>query len=115
MTKQIFAECPLDHPHAVDTVIDSCRYFVLRVVNGSRHAFIGIGMKERNESFDFKLACSEAINQMNDTEIQRKDISPIQSSNNDYSLPENQKIIINNLETSKERRKRLVQDSKFKI
>lgn len=118
-TQQVFAECPLDHPNAVEPVIDSSRYFVLRVVNGSRHAFIGMGMKERNEAFDFKLACEEAIKQVKETERQQSQPqtgpAPIQSSGHDYSLQAGQKITINIPGGQQTRKKRTVQGGGFKL
>jgi hypothetical protein len=47
-------------PHPVEAVIDSSRYFVLRVeenIDGrQRHAFIGLGFRERTEAYDFQAA-----------------------------------------------------------
>ena len=65
---ELFAECPLpnDAPvsTAVEPVIDSSRYFVLRVVDESsgRHAFLGLGFRERDHASDFKLAVQEHQN-----------------------------------------------------
>ncbi|KAG5224725.1 adaptin ear-binding coat-associated protein [Salix suchowensis] len=46
--------------HPVEPVIDSSRYFVLRIeenIGGRlRHAFIGIGFRERTEAYDFQAA-----------------------------------------------------------
>lgn len=44
---------------SVDKVLDSSRYFVMRVVDPSRpntHAFIGIGFQDRDEAFEFENA-----------------------------------------------------------
>ncbi|CAN1229894.1 Uncharacterized protein At1g03900 [Linum perenne] len=47
-------------PHPVEPVIDSSRYFVLRIeenIDGRlRHAFIGVGFRERTEAYDFQAA-----------------------------------------------------------
>jgi hypothetical protein len=58
-TGQLFAKCPVDaYPgKAVETVTDSSRYFVLRLVNDNgQTAFIGIGFADRADSFDLNVA-----------------------------------------------------------
>jgi len=62
---ELFAECPLPRDVPVSTVvepvIDSSRYFVLRVEDEAsrRHAFIGLGFRERDAASDFKIAIHE--------------------------------------------------------
>lgn len=114
-TNQIFAECPLNDQNAVESVIDSCRYFVIRVVNGKRHAFIGIGMKERNESFDFKLACEEAKKQIKEECNIKNENIQTQSTEKDYSLPEGTKISIGFSNIPQARKKRIIEGSSFKL
>eukprot|EP01091_Cochliopodium_minus_P009030 TRINITY_DN214_c0_g1_i1.p1 TRINITY_DN214_c0_g1~~TRINITY_DN214_c0_g1_i1.p1 ORF type:complete len:338 (+),score=141.57 TRINITY_DN214_c0_g1_i1:40-1053(+) len=53
----LFAECRFDAskegPTYVEKVTDSSRYFVLRIENKGRHAFIGLGFNERNSALTF--------------------------------------------------------------
>jgi adaptin ear-binding coat-associated protein 1/2 len=62
-TGELFAACfvlPGQRESAVETVLDSSRYFVLRIEDGrGKHAFIGLGFNERNEAFDFNVALSD--------------------------------------------------------
>ena len=64
-TGELFAACPLprDAPvsTAVEPVLDSSRYFVLRVEDEAtrRHAFLGLGFRQRDDASDFKLAVQE--------------------------------------------------------
>ncbi|KAK9805274.1 hypothetical protein WJX72_010397 [[Myrmecia] bisecta] len=66
-TGDLFAECPVpnDAPlaTAVEPVVDSSRYFVLRVADrqAGRHAFIGIGFRERTQASDFNAALHEHL------------------------------------------------------
>lgn len=49
---------PLDA--VVDAVVDSSRYFVLRCEDArGRHAYVGLGFREREAAFDFKTALAE--------------------------------------------------------
>ncbi|RPA97801.1 adaptin ear-binding coat-associated protein 1 NECAP-1 [Choiromyces venosus 120613-1] len=58
-TGDLFANCPYEGAHCVEQVIDSSRFFALRVVDGPRKAMLGIGFEERSEAFDFGVSLQE--------------------------------------------------------
>ena len=60
MTDAVFAQCPVG-PGAVEPVIDSSRYFVVRIVDEQqgRKAFLGMGFQERSEAFDFTVSMQD--------------------------------------------------------
>jgi len=60
---ELFAQAPYDTTGtAVEAVLDSSRYFVLRVEGeGGRKAYIGLGFEERAESFDFNVALQDYV------------------------------------------------------
>lgn len=60
-TGDVFAEAPIEGDPAawVESVSDSSRYFVLKIMNGGQHAFIGMGFQERTDAFDFNVALQD--------------------------------------------------------
>lgn len=64
-TNELFAACPLPKDKsvytAVDPVLDSSRYFALRVEDpaSGRHAFLGLGFRERSAASDFRVALDD--------------------------------------------------------
>lgn len=60
-TGELFAQVNYASPwNQVEPVLDSSRYFVLRVDgDGGKRAYIGIGFAERGDAFDFQVSlCS---------------------------------------------------------
>ncbi|EHK96730.1 putative Adaptin ear-binding coat-associated protein 1 [Glarea lozoyensis 74030] len=59
-TGQLFAAAPYTIPDVVEQVLDSSRFFAVRVQGeGGRKAVLGIGYEERSEAFDFSVALQE--------------------------------------------------------
>lgn len=57
---QLFAAAPYTDVGAVEQVLDSSRFFAVRVVGeGGRKAVLGIGFEERSEAIDFGIALQE--------------------------------------------------------
>ncbi|KAG8217678.1 hypothetical protein J3R82DRAFT_5831 [Butyriboletus roseoflavus] len=59
-TGELFARADYDPiKPSVDAVLDSSRYFVVRVEDAGRKAYIGMGFAERTDSFDFNIALQD--------------------------------------------------------
>ncbi|KAM3222283.1 hypothetical protein T459_20342 [Capsicum annuum] len=84
-------------PHPVEPVIDSSRYFVLRIeenIGGRlRHAFIGIGFRERPEAYDFQAALHDHQKYLNKKKTAEEMEQQYQKSSSvDYSLKEGETL-----------------------
>ncbi|KAI9821763.1 MAG: hypothetical protein M1827_002344 [Pycnora praestabilis] len=56
----LFAAAPYTNVSAVEQVLDSSRFFAIRVVGeGGRKAVLGVGFEERSEAFDFGVSLQE--------------------------------------------------------
>ncbi len=56
----MFAKAEYDPARpSVEGVLDSSRYFVVRVEDAGKRAYIGMGFAERADSFDFSKCLSE--------------------------------------------------------
>ncbi|XP_061350145.1 uncharacterized protein At1g03900 [Gastrolobium bilobum] len=86
-------------PHPVEPVIDSSRYFVLRIeenIGGRlRHAFIGLGFRERTEAYDFQAALHDHMKYLNKKKTaEEMEQHYQQSSSVDYSLKEGETLVL---------------------
>ncbi|XP_048609682.1 uncharacterized protein At1g03900-like isoform X2 [Brassica napus] len=85
--------------HPVEAVIDSSRYFVLRVeenIGGrARHAFIGLGFRERTEAYDFQAALHDHMKYLNKKKTAEEMEQHFQNTSSvDYSLKEGETIVL---------------------
>lgn len=86
-------------PHPVEPVIDSSRYFVLRVeenIGGRlRHAFIGIGFRERPQAYDFQAALHDHIKYLDKKKTAEEMEQQFQQTSAvDYSLKDGETIVL---------------------
>ncbi|XP_029183246.2 adaptin ear-binding coat-associated protein 2-like [Acropora muricata] len=96
---ELFAKCPVDdYPGlAVEAVLDSSRYFVLKIVNeNGQHAFIGMGFQDRGDSFDFNVAMQDHFKWIKQNEkLEAEAVQPDLTPKLDLSFKEGQTIHIN--------------------
>lgn len=95
-TGELFAASPyIPEKNTVEPVLDSSRYFVLRVEDQGRHAFLGLGFQERSEAFDFNVVLQDFVKrnraEADAAEVKNEDTGP----KVDYSLKEGEQISIN--------------------
>ncbi|XP_066306483.1 uncharacterized protein At1g03900-like [Miscanthus floridulus] len=86
-------------PHPVEPVIDSSRYFVLRVeenIGGrQRHAFIGLGFRERPEAYDFQAALHDHMKYLNKKKAAEEMVQHYEKQSSvDYSLKEGETLVL---------------------
>jgi len=59
-TGELFAKADYDPAKpSVEAVLDSSRYFVVRVEDNGKRAYIGMGFLERTDSFDFNVTLQD--------------------------------------------------------
>ncbi|KAL5529489.1 hypothetical protein ACEPAG_5474 [Sanghuangporus baumii] len=59
-TGELFAKTPYDpQKPSVEAVLDSSRYFVIRLEDEGKKAYIGMGFAERTDSFDFNVSLQD--------------------------------------------------------
>eukprot|EP01099_Mayorella_cantabrigiensis_P004257 TRINITY_DN318_c0_g1_i1.p1 TRINITY_DN318_c0_g1~~TRINITY_DN318_c0_g1_i1.p1 ORF type:complete len:320 (+),score=108.43 TRINITY_DN318_c0_g1_i1:99-1058(+) len=100
---EIFAICPVEAGgvQTVEAVIDSSRYFVLRIEDGKgHHAFIGMGFTERNQAFDFSATLQDHTRHVQQAKEAKLNLQNLSQNQQDYSLKQGQTIHVN-LKTKK--------------
>lgn len=90
----LFATCIVNTapgaPQAVERVVDSSRYFVLRIEDGSgRHAFIGLGFQERADAFDFQVSIQDYSKRI---QREQEPAPDLDKPTEDFSLAKGQSI-----------------------
>jgi len=97
-TGELFARADYDPTRpSIEAVLDSSRYFVVRVEDAGKKAYIGMGFVERSDSFDFNVALQDytkryksSLNSGNSDESSHIPTGP----KKDYSLKEGQTFSI---------------------
>ncbi|WYZ45170.1 hypothetical protein EsH8_VIII_000486 [Colletotrichum jinshuiense] len=99
---QLFAAAPYTSISAVEPVLDSSRFFAVRVQDGQgRKAVLGLGFEERSEAFDFGVALQEAqksLGLLDASQVKQAAENSKRAEEEklkDYSLKEGETITIN--------------------
>lgn len=99
---ELYAQAPVrgDQPLPVEAVIDSSRFFVLRVEDTSgpqaRHAFIGIGFRERVPAYDFQAAIHDHLKYVMKKRQAEELVQEYESKPSvDYSLKDGETLRLN--------------------
>jgi hypothetical protein len=87
----LFAACPVhsdpNKPPSFEGVLDSSRYFVLRLEDGKgNYAYIGIGFNTRDEAFEFKVSLRDFTKSVNDEIVAKEEAKTAPKM--DFSLKE---------------------------
>eukprot|EP01065_Artemidia_motanka_P004356 TRINITY_DN1207_c0_g1_i1.p1 TRINITY_DN1207_c0_g1~~TRINITY_DN1207_c0_g1_i1.p1 ORF type:complete len:508 (+),score=97.16 TRINITY_DN1207_c0_g1_i1:90-1526(+) len=93
---ELFGQAPIplgtEATKILEPVADSRRYFVLRLEQQGRHAFVGLGFVERDDAFDFKVAITDHRRQSTQTATR----APVYTGpKQDFSLKEGERITVN--------------------
>ncbi|KAM4702562.1 adaptin ear-binding coat-associated protein 2 [Rhinophrynus dorsalis] len=98
-TGELFAQAPVEQfpGVAVESVIDSSRYFVICIHNvDGRHAFVGVGFADRGDAFDFNVALQDHFKWVKQqTEFAKQAQNPDTGPKLDLGFKEGQTIKIN--------------------
>jgi hypothetical protein len=100
---ELFVAAPYTSPSVVEQVLDSSRFFAIRVEGGGgRKALLGIGFEERSEAFDFSTELQNArkvqgFDKVTPSGPGRKGSKGVEApaARKDFSLKEGETITIN--------------------
>ena len=99
---QLFAGAPYKVAGVVEQVLDSSRFFAIRVEGeGGRKAMLGIGFEERSEAFDFSVSlqeCRKTLGIEDGGKSGGKKVEKVQekaAEKKDFSLKEGETITVN--------------------
>ncbi|KIY50759.1 adaptin ear-binding coat-associated protein 1 NECAP-1 [Fistulina hepatica ATCC 64428] len=98
-TGESFARAEYDPKQpSVEAVLDSSRYFVVRVEDAGRKAYIGLGFAERSDSFDFNVALQDYTKRwraLREPKSQEESVTTVPAGpRKDYTLKEGQTFSI---------------------
>ena len=101
-TGELFATCPVKEKgsKAVDQVIDSSRYFAIRIDDGrGKHAYVGMGFRDRSHAYDFNATMGDhwkGVQRQKEAEEQAKEAAARAASEpmRDLSLKEGETLSI---------------------
>lgn len=92
---ELFAAAPYTDEAAVEPVLDSSRFFALRVRDPEgRKAVLGVGFEERSEAFDFGVALQEAKKTVLGVSEPKAHAKKVEETR-DLSLKEGETITVN--------------------
>ncbi|KAJ6490650.1 adaptin ear-binding coat-associated protein 1 [Mycena vitilis] len=96
---ELFAKADYDPTRpCVEAVLDSSRYFVVRIEDEGKKAYIGMGFQERTDSFDFNVALQDYTKRrkaaLNPTDPDEPSPHIPAGPKKDYSLKEGQTFSI---------------------
>jgi len=100
---QLFAAAPYITPAVVEQVLDSSRFFAVRVQGeGGRKAVLGVGFEERSEAFDFSVSLQEVRKTLGLEDNAGKHGGKVKQKGEakeeikrDFSLKEGETIVVN--------------------
>ena len=74
---KLYAQCPVDAfpSSAIEPVLDSSRFFAIRITDetGARSAFVGLGFRDRADSFDMNVALQDHFKGIKREEAAKKE------------------------------------------